>query len=174
MINEKVRLYGQIGNALIDVREGQGDAYTAIKSVLSWDNFVNSVEEAEELAHPANFNYFDLLDKRYSQLRRYTPKLLSFIDFKASNLTSSIVEALKTIKELNYTDRRHIPDDAPVDFIKPKCSKYVFDDRKIKRHYYEMSALSELRDGLRSGDISVSGSHQYQDFEYYLLPPKQW
>jgi hypothetical protein len=48
-----VRLYGQIGNALIDAREGQEDAYTAIKSVLSWDNFVNSMEEAEELTHPA-------------------------------------------------------------------------------------------------------------------------
>jgi hypothetical protein len=68
------------------------------------------------------------------------------------------VEALKIIKELNDTDRRHIPDDAPVDFIKPKCSKYVFDDGNINRHNYEMCALSELRDGLRSGDISVSGS----------------
>ena len=37
-----------------------------------------------------------------------------------------------------------------------------------------MSALSEFRDGLRSGDILVSGSHQYQDFEDYLLPAKQW
>jgi TnpA family transposase len=173
-INEKVRLYAQIGTALIDAREGQGDAYIAIESVLSWDNFINSVEEAEELARPANFDYFDLLDKRYSQLRRYTPKLLSFFDFKASNPTSSVVEALKIIKELNDTNRRHIPDDAPVDFIKPKWSKYVFNDGKIDRHYYEMCALSELRDGLRSGDISVSGSCQYKDFEDYLLPPKQW
>ncbi len=156
-----MRLYGQIGTAWIDAREGQGDAYTAIESVLNWDNFVNSVEEAEELARPANFNYFDLLDKRYSQLRRYTPKLLSFVDFKASNPTSSVVEALKIIKELNDTNGRHIPDDAPVDFIKPKWSKYVFDDGKINRHYYEMSGLSEFRDGLRSGDILVSGSHQY-------------
>jgi Tn3 transposase DDE domain len=34
--------------------------------------------------------------------------------------------------------------------------------------------LSELRDCLRSGDISVVGSRQYQDFEDYLLPQDQW
>jgi hypothetical protein len=85
-----------------------------------------------------------------------------------------IVEALNLIKELNDTNRRNIPDDAPVDFVKPRWSKYVFNNGKIDRHYYEMCVLSELRDCLRSGDISVVGSRQYQDFEDYLLPQDQW
>lgn len=173
-INEKVRLYADIGDALINAREGEGDAYAAIESVLSWDNFLKSVEEAGKLARPADFDYFDLLDRRYSQLRRYTPTLLSAFEFKASNPATAIVEALNLIKELNDTNRRNIPDDAPVDFIKPRWLKYVFNNGKIDRHYYEMCVLSELRDCLRSGDISVAGSRQYQDFEDYLLPQDQW
>jgi hypothetical protein len=152
-INEKVRLYADIGDALINAREGEGDAYAAIESVLSWDNFITSVEEAGKLARPADFDYFDLLDKRYSQLRKYTLKLLSAFEFKASNPALPIVEALNLIKELNNTNRRNIPDDAPVDFVKPRWSKYVFNNGKIDRHYYEMCVLSELRDCLRSGDI---------------------
>lgn len=44
----------------------------------------------------------------------------------------------------------------------------------IDRHYYEMCALAELRSGLRSGDIWVAGSKQFQDFEDYLLPDSSW
>ncbi|WP_442949846.1 Tn3 family transposase, partial [Nostoc sp.] len=113
--------------------------------------------EAGKLARPADFDYFNLLDRRYSQLRRYTPTLLSAFEFKASNPAAAIVEALNLIKELNYTNRRNIPDDAPVDFVKPRWLKYVFNNGKIDRHYYEMCVLSELRDCLRSGDISVGG-----------------
>lgn len=173
-INEKVRLYADIGDALINAREGGGDAYAAIESVLNWEKFVTSVEEAGKLARSADFDYFDLLDRRYSQLRRYTPKLLSAFEFKASNPASPVLEALDLIKELNNTNSRHIPDDAPVDFIKPRWSKYIFKDGKINRHYYEMCALSELRDCLRSGDISVAGSRQYKNFEDYLLPQDKW
>lgn len=133
-INEKVRLYADIGDALINAREGEGDAYAAIESVLSWDNFLKSVEEAGKLARPADFDYFDLLDRRYSQLRRYTPTLLSAFEFKASNPAAAIVEALNLIKELNDTNRRNIPDDAPVDFIKPRWLKYVFNNGKIDDH----------------------------------------
>jgi hypothetical protein len=33
-----------------------------------------------------------------------------------------------------------------------------------------MCALAELRDRLQSGDIWVTGSRQYSDFETYLIP----
>jgi hypothetical protein len=34
----------------------------------------------------------------------------------------------------------------------------------------ELCALAELRDRLRAGDIWVTGSRQYRDFETYLIP----
>jgi hypothetical protein len=40
----------------------------------------------------------------------------------------------------------------------------------VDRHFYEMCTLAELRDRLRSGDIWVTGSRQYRDFETYLIP----
>ena len=47
-------------------------------------------------------------------------------------------------------------------------------DDGINRHYYEMCALAELRNGLRSGDIWVEGSNQYQEFDRYLLSQEEW
>ena len=54
-INEKVRLYGLIGNALMEAKQTGGDPYAAIESILSWEAFAQSVVEAQTLARPEDF-----------------------------------------------------------------------------------------------------------------------
>ncbi|WP_171866239.1 hypothetical protein, partial [Escherichia coli] len=39
----------------------------------------------------------------------------------------------------------------------------------LDRKFYEICALSELKNALRSGDIWVKGSRQFRDFDDYLL-----
>ncbi len=173
-INEKVRLYAQVGKALIAARDESIDAYQAIESVLAWEKFISSVAEAEKLARPADFDYLELLDNRYSQLRRYTPKLLEMFEFKATSASLPVLKALDVIKELNRSGGRNVPESVDTSFVKPRWSKHVFKGDTIDRHYYEMCALAELRSGLRSGDIWVAGSKQFQDFEDYLLADSLW
>ena len=74
-INEKVRLYWRIGHALLEAKQTGADPFTAIESVLSWDNFAHSVAEAQELAQPENFDYLHRIGDRYAQVRRYAPAL---------------------------------------------------------------------------------------------------
>ena len=47
-------------------------------------------------------------------------------------------------------------------------------DTGIDRRYYELCALSEMKNALRSGDIWVQGSRQFKDFEDYLVPPAKF
>lgn len=49
-VNEKVRLYAQIGSALVAAKASGSDAFKAIERVLPWDRFAQSVQEAEQLA----------------------------------------------------------------------------------------------------------------------------
>jgi len=51
-INDKVRLYGNIGQALLKAKESGGDTFAAIETVISWDDFTASVTEAQKLAQP--------------------------------------------------------------------------------------------------------------------------
>ena len=37
-----------------------------------------------------------------------------------------------------------------------------------------MVVLNELRDHVKAGDMSISGSKQYKDFEDYLLTKDEW
>src|SRR3546814_1552386 len=67
-----------------------------------------------------------------------------------------------------------VPVDAPTSFIKKRWKKLVITDVGIDRRYYELCALSELKNALRSGDIWVQGSRQFKDFEDYLVPPAKF
>jgi hypothetical protein len=42
------------------------------------------------------------------------------------------------------------------------------------RHYWELTVLLALRDGLRTGDVFVPGSRRYSDPAAYLLQPQAW
>ncbi|GAA3332572.1 hypothetical protein GCM10020331_093240 [Ectobacillus funiculus] len=53
--------------------------------------------------------------------------------------------------------------------------KHVYDeDGNINRHYYELAALTELRNHIRSGDIFVDGSRQHKAFDDYLVSQDDW
>ena len=41
----------------------------------------------------------------------------------------------------------------------------------MNRRYYELCALSELENALRSGDIWMQGSRQFKDFDEYPVQP---
>ncbi|PGT99578.1 Tn3 family transposase [Bacillus cereus] len=173
-INEKVRLYVEIGKALIEAKESEEDPFEALQSIIPWEQFIQSVKQAEDLARPIEFDYLDLLDNHYGHFRKLAPRLLNRYIFKASSTSQTLLQALEILQTLNEGGRRKLPENAPIDFIKPKWMKYVYQDNEINRHYYEFSVFSELLNSLRSGDMWVQGSKQYKDFEDYLLPAHTW
>jgi hypothetical protein len=102
----------------------------------------------------------------HNQLRKYSCRLLECYQFQASAAPSvSLLEALNLLKEMNASGKRKVPDGAPAVFIKPRWENHVFHEQGIYKHFYEMCALAELRNHLRSGDLWVSGSQQYKDFK---------
>jgi hypothetical protein len=63
----------------------------------------------------------------------------------------------------------------PIEFISPRWEPHVLSNTgAIDRPFYELCALSTLRDRLRAGDVWVAGSRQYRAFDEYLLPQPDW
>jgi hypothetical protein len=69
-INDKVRLYGRVGQALIEAKRLGTDAFSAIESVLPWEAFAFSVSEAQQLAQPEDFDFLHRIGESYATLRR--------------------------------------------------------------------------------------------------------
>ena len=47
-------------------------------------------------------------------------------------------------------------------------------DTGIDRRHYELCALSEMKNALRSGDIWAQVSRQFKDFEDHMMPPAKF
>jgi hypothetical protein len=85
------------------------------------------------------------------------------------------LRAIDTIKEMNSHNKRKVPEGAPLDFVSSRWQKHVYDDDgNVNRQYYEMAVLTELRNLVRSGNVSIKGSRQHQDFDNYLVAKETW
>ena len=169
-INDKVRLYGRVGQALLEAKQSGADPFAAIESVLSWDAFAASIGEAQKLAQPAQFDFLHRIGESYSTLRRYAPQFLEVLTLRAAPAAKGVLGAIDVLRGMNADNARKVPADAPTAFVKPRWARLVLTDEGIDRRYYELCALSELKNALRSGDVCVQGSRQFKDFEDYLVP----
>ncbi|MED1612740.1 Tn3 family transposase [Bacillus paranthracis] len=175
-LNEKVIHFTNIGQALIKAKKEKLDVFEVLESVIEWNSFVSSVEEAQELARPDDYDYLDLLQKRFYSLRKYTPTLLRVLEFHSTKANEPLLQAVEIIRGMNESGKRKVPDNSPVDFISKRWKKHLYenDGTTINRHYYEMAVLTELREHVRAGDVSIVGSRQYRDFEEYLFSEDTW
>ena len=71
---------------------------------------------------------------------------------------------------MNQSGARKVSAAAPLGFVPPRWARSVGAGEEIDRRFYELCALSELKNRLRAGDLHVIGSRQFRDFEDYLMP----
>ncbi|WP_010648716.1 Tn3 family transposase [Oceanobacillus massiliensis] len=174
-VNEKLIHFTNLGSALIKAKKEGLDPFETIEAVMSWEKVIQSVEEAKDLSRPSNYDYLDLLEQRFFYLRKYTPMLLKSIEFRSTAAAKPLMQALNTIHEMNESGKRRIPEGSPLGFVPKRWEKHVYDENgTINRHYYEMAALTELKNHIRSGDVSVVGSRQHRDIEDYLVTKQEW
>ena len=107
-INDKVRLYGRVGQALIEAKRLGADPFAAIESVLPWEAFASSVNEAQKLAQPEDFDFLHRIGESYATLRRYAPEFLEVLKFRAAPAAEGVLEAIGMLRGMNAENARKI------------------------------------------------------------------
>jgi hypothetical protein len=100
-INEKVWLYGRIGQALLEAKQSGRDPFAAIEAVLSWDAFAESVTEAQKLAQPEDFDFLHRIGESYATLRRYAPAFLDVLKLRAAPAAKDVLDAIEVLRAMN-------------------------------------------------------------------------
>jgi hypothetical protein len=169
-INEKVRLYAQVGAAVIAAYDGKQNAFDAIANVIPWERFRATVAEAEELIRPDEFDAYQMLGEHYAGIRRWAPAFLEVLMFQSVPAAAALLRAIEALREMNRMVTPSLPKSVPLSFVRQRWARHVvLPDGGINRRYYELCVLSELRDRLRSGDVWVAGSRRYRSFEERLI-----
>jgi TnpA family transposase len=140
------------------------------------DLAVALTEMEETLSSLQDARVLDYFDHRYGYFRRFAPELLNALTFHSSREDDSLLEAIEVLREMNKEKR--LPktlENVRTDFVPSRWQPYVLNsDGTVKRRGYEMCALSEMRDALRSGDLWVEESHRYAELESYFIPKEHW
>lgn len=171
-VTAMMRLHSRLGDALFEAKENGEDPFAAIETAIGWKSLAESIAQAKEMTRPAFEDHLALVSTHFTTLRRYTPAflaVLAVLDLHAAPAARDLLAAINVIRALNTTGARKVPDDAPVSFIRPRWKPLVFTDDGLDRGFYEFCALTELKNALRSGDMWVTGSRQFRDFDDYLL-----
>jgi hypothetical protein len=122
-INDKLRLFGSVGQALVTAKQTGGNAFTAIESVISWDAFMASVTEAQKLAQPEEFDFLHRIGDKYDTLHRYSAEFLDVLKLRAAPVAKGMLEAIKVLRRMNLDNVRKMPADAPTAFIKKRWER---------------------------------------------------
>ena len=173
-INDKVRLYGKVGRALLEARESGEDAFAAIESVIPWEAFIASVAEAQKLAQGDDFDFLPRIGEGYHVLRRYSREFLTVLKLRAAPAGQDVLAAVEYLLAIYGDHTFTLPADAPTAFVNARWGKLVLTFHGIDRRFYEICVLAELKNALRSGDIWVQGSRQFKAFDEYLLPAERF
>ena len=174
-LNQKLKLLNKIGQVILDEEIQDKQLRSKIYDQVTPEELSMAISECKSLIRPHGDDYFDFFALRYGYVRQFAPKFLAAFSFSSNRQTNDLIEAIKTIRNLDTQGKRKVPENAPVKFVSKRWSEYVINEEgKIVRKYYELCALWELRIALRSGNIWLNHSRKYANPESYLIPKNQW
>lgn len=174
-IKEKLKHFIQIGDTLIEAKANHRDAFEMLDSLMSWDDFIESVEDARLLAESKRLDALALTKSKYQRLRPYIRELLVKFDFQFAPVCLDLQIATAILRDLNESSKRTLPHDLPESFVKERWHTLIYSEEKQgDRRYYEICCMLELKDRLRAGDVSIAGSRKYKDFYAYWIADTSW
>ena len=151
-INAKVRLFGRIGLALIEWPNSPGPRSVRRHRVLRHVLGCFRRERREKIAQPEDLICTRIGESyaRRDATRRNSPRCSSC---RCAAAKDDVLDAIGAAGNMNSDNARRSAD-APTGFHQAALAeKLVMTDTGIDRRYYELCALSEMKNALRSGDI---------------------
>ena len=132
------------------------------------------LDQYQQVAAYHDKNFLPLLWKSFKSNRAAVLNLVELLDIRSGTQEEDLVEALGFILSYRDSRKKTIPYETSLDFMTDRWLNYVEtkeDGAKVlKRRELEIAVLFYIADGLKCGDLYVSGSEQYADYRKQLLP----
>jgi TnpA family transposase len=120
-----------------------------------------------------NNNYLPLLLPYYRRHRGLPFRLTRQLKIRSTSRKRTLLQALDFIQEHYRKHGTHLPPDISLSFASARWQTFIREkvDGQVlfHRHYLEACIFSYVADGLRSGDLYITGSDTYADYRTLLL-----
>ena len=136
-----------------------------------------ALDDCREFERLEDHGLQDELRARYSGLRRYLPAFLE-LPFRAERGAEPLLAAVEVARELNRDHVRHLPPDAPDDFVPPGWRVSLYRDKdktgRADRRLWELALAVAMRDALRGGELYLPESRHHVSFSNLIYNQQQW
>ena len=174
-IQTSIALLKTIGMVLLDDTIDDAHLREALFTKVSRKVLAAQIEEMEEWVTGKGSHLFYGLVQQHAYLRRFSPAFLDAVEFKPEHDgESSCLQAIEMLKTLNRGNRRKLSDDAPTDFIPMRLLPMVQKGDRLDKPAWECALLTQLRDDIKNGNLSVAYSKRFSRFDEFFIPDHQW
>lgn len=170
-VGRLMRLFDKTIGALTEARANAADPFAMIDGTIGWRRLMDAKPQVKALAEMIDEDTLITASEKYSGYRKFVPAFLDAFEFKAAGSKNQVLAAIDVLRSLNASGQREVPADSPMPFKSRNWRELVLENGKPDRRLYETAVLATLRDRLRSGDIWVERTRNYQPFDAYLLQP---
>ena len=147
---------------------------SAIFAKFPREKLAESIATVHELARPYDHNFQDEMIEQYGLVRRFLPKLLCDIEFKAAPAGKATSEAYQYLAS-RLESRKLLLEEAPLDIVSNPWKHLVFDkEGRVTKRGYTLCFLDKLQDSLRRRDIYLENSDRWCDPRAKLLQGAEW
>jgi TnpA family transposase len=169
--------YREILGVLLNENIEQVDVKDAIFQAVDEETLKIEMEDIDGILSDNYSDNFKRVIARFSYLRQFSPALLKHITFQVDTkdkTSDSLIQAINILNQMNADGKHKLPEDAPVDFIPKKLLPFVSPDGKPNKPAWECALLTALRDQIKSGNISVSGSKRFASLDTFFILETEW
>ena len=144
-------------------------------------NFQGLITECDEhMAYTGN-NYYPFLLSSYAGKRSLLFKCLDILSLQSSSQDDSLLKAVALIKQNRPSHRDYIEimqndtSDLSLDWLSDKWHRLIRGNQPtdhpivLHKKYLELAVFSEVMRELKSGDLYVEQSNEYDDYREHLV-----
>lgn len=173
-LDEAALALAEVCSILLDDVYPDDQVRTAIFSQIPVEQIAQAITTTHELARPPEEDYQAEMLTRYQTVRRFLPRVLETIPFKAAPAGNQVLIAVDYLKGLQGRRKSQL-DDAPLDIVDAGWKRLVIDQAgKVSQPAYTLCVMERLQDRLRRRDIYVEAGERWSDPRAKLLQGAEW
>jgi len=179
-IQRVLTMFATVSEVLLD-KDISGDYIRNILfSKFSQEELAMRLKQSQEWTTGKNSHIFHGVMGRFSYLRQFSKDFLKHLEFESCQGESpqtkltSLLDSIKTLREMNQAGKRRLPPDAPIDFVPNRLKPFVENKSELDKCAWECTLLTVLRDEIRSGNLSVTHSKRFRNFDDFFISTEQW
>jgi protein associated with RNAse G/E len=168
-------MFQTVGGVILDKKVDNENVRKVIFSQVPPDVLAKQIAELDDWVAGKRSHLFSAFIKQFNYLRKFSPAFLECLEFEDSRGTDTpLTHATKLLREMNATNKRKLPEDAPTEFVSKKIHPLVVSDGVIDKHAWECALIRKIRDEIKSGNISVKNSKRFGAFDRFFISDTKW